>query len=146
MRPAPLFGCSRIDRGSDLPKSSRSIKRRRGLGWAFACVGLMLFPALAQDNTDRFSTEQDALAIVSRAPGLPEGSVFATFPQNESVSLINGNLNVIHPSSAAFPLDGGGSLSLSRVFNSKNVAHDTVAWEYCGSAPQKLDRIDPRLL
>lgn len=39
---------------------------------------------------------------------------FAGFEQNEAVSLFNGNLNVVHPSSPSLPIDGG-SIQLVRV-------------------------------
>ncbi len=63
----------------------------------------------------------DYRSVVAIAPGLPEGSIFAGFENNESVQLYNGNLIVTHPSSVSYPLNGGGALSLSRVYNSMNV-------------------------
>lgn len=44
----------------------------------------------------------------------------------ESVALFNGNLHVEHPSSPSFPVDGGGSFSLSRVYDSARVTLDEV--------------------
>ncbi|MFN7967571.1 MAG: hypothetical protein U0V87_17995 [Acidobacteriota bacterium] len=55
------------------------------------------------------------------APGVPEGSIFAGFEGNEIVNLYNANLMITHPSSLTYPLNGGGSVGLSRVYNSMNV-------------------------
>ena len=63
-------------------------------------------------------TVYDHLSLVARAPGIPEGSIFAGFENSESVQTFNGNLLITHPSSPSFPLDGGGSFSLSRSYNS----------------------------
>jgi RHS repeat-associated protein len=63
----------------------------------------------------------DQRSVVAVAPGVPEGSLFAGFENNEQVQLYNGNLLVSHNSSVAYPLNGGGALNLSRVYNSMNV-------------------------
>jgi hypothetical protein len=67
--------------------------------------------------TDR--TSFDRQAVVSTAPGYNESSSYAGFENNEQVALYNGNLMVSHPSSPSFPLNGGGSFGLARVYNSQ---------------------------
>ncbi len=102
--------------------------------FALCLVGLILAgtvfaadpPGASGDTTLR-----DHLAVVSRAPGLPEGSIFAGFENNENVSILNGNLNISHPSSPSLPFDAGGSIALNRVYNSKNVAIEKVKQTVC---------------
>ncbi|MDH3464143.1 MAG: hypothetical protein OEM32_11020, partial [Acidimicrobiia bacterium] len=64
--------------------------------------------------------------MVAKAPGIPEGSVFAGFENNESVSMFNGNLVVTHASSPTLPIDGGRTIGLTRTYNSKNVQVERV--------------------
>lgn len=63
----------------------------------------------------------DAFSVAGTAPGVPQGSIFAGFENNEQVQMYNGDLLVSHPSSLSFPVDGGGSFSLTRVYNSMRV-------------------------
>jgi hypothetical protein len=73
-----------------------------------------------------YSADSDYLDYVNRAPGAPSGSPFAGFEDGESVSLYNGNVLIHHAASPSYALDGGGSVQLSRVFNSKRVRRDYV--------------------
>ena len=104
--------------------SSRMTSSPRG---PLLCLALLLLTggvAMAQGgqgNEPGDTTLTDHLAVVSRAPGAPEGSIFAGFENNENVSMFNGNLLVNHPSSAVLPIDGGGSISMVRTYSSKNV-------------------------
>jgi hypothetical protein len=50
----------------------------------------------------------DYRSQVGVAPGVPEGSIFFGFENNENVQLYNGNLLLTHPSSVSYPLNGGG--------------------------------------
>ncbi|RMF74534.1 MAG: hypothetical protein D6738_06075, partial [Acidobacteria bacterium] len=74
-------------------------------------------PNFAMTDTTTF----DRNDVVSQAPGVPEGSIFAGFENNENVSLYNGNLLISHATGPSYPLDGGGSFGLVRSYNSKNV-------------------------
>jgi hypothetical protein len=69
----------------------------------------------------------DYRSQVGVAPGIPEGSIFVGFENNENVQLYNGNLLVTHPSSVSYSLNGGGSIGLSRVYNSMNVVDRQVS-------------------
>ena len=109
---------------------------RTVLVFATVLTGVLAVPIEAQIGNDPGDTTlTDHLAVVSRAPGVPEGSLFAGFENNESVSLFNGNLIVQHPSSPVFPTNGGGSFGLTRVYSSKNVVRERVKEHLC-PAPQ----------
>jgi hypothetical protein len=94
---------------------------------AFSAIVLVL-GNLAVAQEERVSTEYDPLTIANQAPGAPENSILAGFENNESVSMFNGNLLVSHSSSPSYPLDGGGSIGLTRSYNSKNAYHTRVFW------------------
>ena len=71
----------------------------------------------------------DRLAQVHAAPGLPTGSIFEGFEDLEAVSLLGGDLTFAHPLGREYPIDGGWSVGLKLVYNSKNaqkwrVRHD----------------------
>lgn len=87
---------------------------------AMACLQISAGPS----PTD--TTLYDRLTVVNNEPGVPEGSIFAGFENNENVQLYNGNLLINHPSSPTFPWDGGMSIGLARVYNSKNAQKDKV--------------------
>ena len=92
-------------------------------------------PGLAQGGDEFDTTDRDPLSIVSRAPGAPQGSVFAGFEDNESVSLYNGNLLVTHPSSPTYPIGGGMSVGLQRSYSSKSVYHASVHYRTEANPP-----------
>ncbi|ANM29537.1 hypothetical protein ABI59_07995 [Acidobacteria bacterium Mor1] len=73
----------------------------------------------------------DHLSVVATAPGVPEGSIFAGFENSENVSMFGGNLLVSHPSSPSFSLDGGSSVGLTRVYNSKKAIYDNYVTNDC---------------
>jgi hypothetical protein len=74
----------------------------------------------------------DAFSVAGTAPGVPQGSIFAGFENNEQVQMYNGDLLVSHPSSLSFPVDGGGSFSLTRVYNSMRVIDNQLRDRECG--------------
>jgi hypothetical protein len=106
---------------------SRAILARSCLAFTLAFVG---FGSLVRaQDAQSYSFDTDPTAAAFKAPGVPEGSVFAGFGDGESVSLQNGNLLISHPTGPSIPLDGGGSLQLVRSYNAKNVRHDYVHWD-----------------
>jgi len=88
--------------------------RRVVLLAGFLCLAVN--GALADDDDPALN---DRLAIMSRAPGMPENSPFLHFENQESVSAFNGNLIVRHPSSPTIPGRGSLTVSLVRTYNSK---------------------------
>ena len=89
---------------------------------------LEMASATAQE-AQNYTFDTDPTAIAFKAPGVPDGSVFAGFSDGESVSLQNGNLVVSHPTGPSIPLDGGGALQLVCAYSMKNVRHDYVHWD-----------------
>ncbi len=75
------------------------------------------------------TTTFDHLDVLNQAPGVPDQSIYAGFENNENVSLFNGNLLVTHAATPSYPLDGGGSIGLARVYNSDSVRKYRVRFE-----------------
>jgi RHS repeat-associated protein len=90
---------------------------------AFTLPGLAQEPDGGDAGTASITdiSTYDAFSVAGTAPGVPQGSIFAGFENNEQVQMYNGDLLVSHPSSLSFLVDGGGSFSLTRVYNSMRV-------------------------
>ncbi|RMH70449.1 MAG: RHS repeat protein, partial [Bacteroidetes bacterium] len=87
------------------------------------------------DGSESYWLDTDYLAAANLAPGIPEGSVFAGFEENESVSLVTGNLLVTHATTPAYPLSELLDARLARTYNSKIAGHDKIeVWwgDVCG--------------
>ena len=111
-------------------------------------IALMLFAGIAlgqnpPPGTYNWDFDTDPLARANQAPGVPEGSLFAGFENNESVSLFSGNLIVSHPASPSYRFDGGGNFQLVRVYNSKNVGYERyLESETAGVSPTLFTNYD----
>ena len=80
-----------------------------------ACL-VIVGPALA-GLPSRDTRYNDPLDEKNWAPGETD----TPFENGEGVSFFNGNLQVLHESSPAYPLDGGGSFALVRAYNSNSL-------------------------
>ncbi len=80
-----------------------------------ACL-VIVGPALAS-LPSRDTRYNDPLDEKNWAPGEAD----TPFENGEGVSFFNGNLQVLHETSPAYPLDGGGSFALVRAYNSNSL-------------------------
>lgn len=110
-------------------------------GIGFALVVLLFAVSANADPEPTDTTLYDRLTVVNQAPGVPEGSMFAGFENNENVQLYNGNLLINHPSSPTFPWNGGMNAGLARVYNSKNAQKESVA--FLGAPHGKKEQLLP---
>ncbi len=95
-----------------------------GLLITLACSGLA--PAQATGSASDDASLTDPLAQAMRAPGLPEGSIFSNFHDQEFVDLVTGSQVITHPNAPVIPIDGGRTISFNRVFSSKNVRREDI--------------------
>jgi RHS repeat-associated protein len=103
-----------------------AVNRRSALSGVVLVLACAACGVVRAEDEVTYSADSDYLDYVNRAPGAPSGSPFAGFEDGESVSLYNGNVLIHHAASPSYALDGGGSVQLSRVFNSKRVRRDYV--------------------
>ncbi len=83
-------------------------------------------PTQAQGSASDDASLTDPLAQAMRAPGLPEGSIFSNFHDQEFVDLVTGSQVITHPNAPVIPIDGGRTISFNRVFSSKNVRREDI--------------------
>ncbi len=93
---------------------------RKSAGAAFAALLMVCLSTIAFAAGPIDTTIYDYQTKVATAPGRPKGSVFESFENNESVSLLSGNLLVKHASSPTYS-DNGMTLGLTRAYNSNFV-------------------------
>ena len=59
----------------------------------------------------------------NKKQGFSENSIFQNYG-DENINILSGNLTLVHPNSSSFPVIGGFSYQLNRVYNSKIWAID----------------------
>ena len=102
-------------------------RNRRSAQTALGILLVIVLASLLTDSladTDGYGFEPDYMTRMEVAPGVPEGSVFAGFENNENVSLYNGNLFIVHSASPSYPLSESFAIGLQRAYSSTLSRHD----------------------